>query len=184
MHSIVRMLKIFYFVFLLGALILARPSACMSEQNSNSIAETPQTSNADPAMNYREWYYTKYLVERANIELATYRWQRHASETLMWMVGAICLSGVLFSGYQLWTAARLPRSHHRPPSPADSTSKGNGSTETTLEFSIERFKITSSVVGLVVLAMSLAFFYLFVTNIYLIDSSPTSHQSEIIPKGG
>ena len=44
------------------------------------------------------------------------------------------------------------------------TSAGNG--ENSLEVSISGIKITSSVIGLVVLAMSFAFFYMYVLHVY------------------
>ena len=44
----------------------------------------------------------------------------------------------------------------------------NGTKETTFEFSAKGVKISSSVIGLIVLAMSFAFFYMYITHVYTI----------------
>lgn len=53
------------------------------------------------------------------------------------------------------------------------TGKSTASGETTLEVSTSGIKITSSVIGLVVLAMSFAFFYMYVLHVYELKVTPT-----------
>ena len=83
-------------------------------------------------------------------------WQARASEILIWVVVIVCLSGVVFSGYQLWRATA--------PTPSGATPTALG--ETTVEASWQNVRITSSVIGLVVLVISVAYLYLFLKEVY------------------
>lgn len=65
-------------------------------------------------------------------------WELFASNFSLWLVSLIVLAGVAFSGLQLWQAARL----------------GVPQAETQLEIAANKFRLTSSVVGIVVLGMS------------------------------
>ncbi len=55
-------------------------------------------------LGYLDYFYTDYARKRANIQLNTFIWQARASEILIWVVVVVCLSGVIFSGIQLWRA--------------------------------------------------------------------------------
>jgi ABC-type multidrug transport system fused ATPase/permease subunit len=90
-----------------------------------------------------------YLIRRS-----TFAQQFYAGTVLMWLVVSITLSGVLFAGIQLITSYKL-------------AVKGLGSHDAS-ELSIEqgRIALKTSVNGLVILAISLAFFLLFVRDVY------------------
>ena len=97
-------------------------------------------------------YDEQIALLRATAEL--YRWQNFASTVMMWTAVAVVLSGLLFAGYQLYYSVRLDRR-----------------TDGTLELSAQRLKLTSSVVGVVILAMSIAFVLIFVGKVYTITSA-------------
>ena len=79
------------------------------------------------------------------------------------MVVIVCLSGVLFSGYQLCKATA-------PAPVGGSVDKSNADPlATNVELSWQNVRMTSSVIGLVVLVISVAYLYLFLKEVYRID---------------
>jgi hypothetical protein len=103
---------------------------------------------------------------------APFVWQAKASEILIWVVVIVCLSGVVFSGYQLWRATS-------PKTFDGSTVKADGDPlATNVELSWQNVRVTSSVIGLVVLVISVAYLYLFLKEVYRIDtaSSPVAES--------
>ena len=118
---------------------------------------------------YTRKYY-EYLSKKADINVMQFQWQRTASERLLWLVVVVVLAGVVFSGYQLWRASKTNDL------PADST----------IEIAAQKIKITSSVVGVIVLAISIIFFYFFLIEVYRVkvidmESSEVKPPSSIIP---
>ena len=110
------------------------------------------------------FYYDEYARKLAQIQLDTFLWQARASEILVWLVVVICLSGIVFSGYQLLKATTLvPGAVEKGEVTKVSVSQP---LETTLELSTEQVRLTSSVIGLVVLIISLGYLYLFLNQVY------------------
>ena len=95
--------------------------------------------------------------------LAFYR-QDDANVIILWMVVALTASGVLLAAVQLYVSHRLSAN-------ARSVEAGENAS-TAHEFVIEKDKIIlrSSLAGLAILALSLAFFYIFVVHVYTITS--------------
>lgn len=100
---------------------------------------------------YQVQYYA-FLGHQTEVAIENFRWQQRASEVLMWTVLAVVFCGLAFSGYQLYHATRL--------------GKDAGANE--IEISADKVRITSSIVGLAVLFMSIAFLYLFLIEVYRI----------------
>jgi hypothetical protein len=133
-------------------------------------------------LGYLDYFYRDYARKRADIQLNTFVWQARASEILIWVVVIVCLSGVIFSGFQLWRATAPTPSAPKAPvtavavaSPAAQAGGGTASaapvegdapSETSLELSWQSVRITSSVIGLVVLVISVAYLYLFLKEVY------------------
>lgn len=105
---------------------------------------------------------------------AIFAWQRWASEVLLWVVVAVVLCGLAFSGYQLVVVMEMARQRlkRRQAVAADAGLAGNDNAgpnlESKLALSAERLEVTSSVVGVTVLVISIAFLYLFVREVYTI----------------
>lgn len=80
---------------------------------------------------------------------------------MLWMVVTITLAGVVMAGIQLWATYRL-------------TLAGKGALADGGEASFEqnRLVVRSSVVGVVILGLSLAFFTLYVLYVYRIEALP------------
>lgn len=93
------------------------------------------------------WYEYQNKLMQYNRSLLD--WQLFASEVLLWVVVAVAAAGVIYSGIQLFAAA--------------CTGRQRGST---FEISLHRVRITSSVVGIVVLTISFAFLIIFVQQVY------------------
>ena len=131
---------------------------------------------------YAEYFYGDYARKRAEVQLASFIWQAHASEILIWVVVIICLSGVLFSGYQLWratapgTGGSLPAAtlaagdlgDDAAPEPGTAAVPPAHPLAADVSLSLTNSRITSSVIGLVVLVISVAYLYLFLKEVYAV----------------
>jgi NADH:ubiquinone oxidoreductase subunit 3 (subunit A) len=106
------------------------------------------------------------------LETALLRQQQHVP-FLMWMVIAITISGVVLAGLQLVGSYRL-------------ASAGRANFEQGGEISIERNRmaLSTSVTGVLILVISLGFFYVFVKEVYLLkplDVKPPEKSSAPAP---
>lgn len=141
--------------------------AYVEGQNGSSGAEShlvpPEVQAAFDK--YQVQYYA-FLGQQIEVAIENFRWQQRASEVLMWTVLAVVFSGLGFSGYQLYHATRL----------------GKDPAASEIEVSTNKVRVTSSIVGLVVLFMSIAFLYLFLIEVYrikpvnLLQQSPSAQQ--------
>jgi len=97
-----------------------------------------------------------------------YDWEQRASDVMMWIVVAVVAAGVVFSGFQLYMAARLGQ-------------KADG----TFEVSATGMKVTSTIIGVLILAMSIAFMLIFVDKVYTIQTQiPPASISYPAAQGG
>lgn len=84
--------------------------------------------------------------------------QYYAEKVSLWMVVFVTVAGVFLSAFQLWTSYTIAKS---------TAGQGTDSHEVTLETG--RIIIKSSAIGLMVLFTSLAFFLVFVINVYKLE---------------
>jgi len=96
-----------------------------------------------------------------------YREQQATSSILTWLVVAITLSGIVLAGLQLMAGYKL----------ASLGKEGFGGHGADLGIEPSKISIKSSVTGLAMLAISLAFFMVFVTNFYKAGESRESPSS-------
>lgn len=111
---------------------------------------------------YFEAYYD-HLQRMNRVTEGKFLWQDRASEVTLWLVVFIVLAGVSLAVFQLWIA------FHR----------GGQITETSLELSASNFRVTSSVVGVIVLLISVAFLYLFLKEVYHVDMVDIQAGNEV-----
>jgi hypothetical protein len=97
---------------------------------------------------YRVAYY-KRLTTLGEHEIAVFAWQLKASGVMLWLVTSIAM--------QLWMGTRPRR-------------KMDQSVD--LEISLQRIRLQSSVIGISVLAISVAFFLIFVQTVYRVNVLP------------
>ncbi len=91
-------------------------------------------------------YYITSLKHRA----AIFGWQAFAAKVIFWTVIALVFSGLAFSGFQFYYAIRHDTA---------------GATQE-IELSLKVIKVKSQFLGVITLALSLAFFYLYVSSVY------------------
>ncbi|WP_162917222.1 hypothetical protein [Dongia deserti] len=124
---------------------------------------------------------------------AIYEWQRFASSVLLWVVVAVVAAGLCFSGYQLVVVMELarrravrelrtsrgaaPGAGGLEPAPASAPAAG-ADLGSQVGISAQSLQVTSSVVGVTVLVISIAFLYLFVREVYTIKPLTTTNTAE------
>jgi hypothetical protein len=89
--------------------------------------------------------------------------QQFETLVIMWMVVAITISGVILAGVQLAASYRLA-----------TIGKGDFDHKTEISVTEGRMSMTSSITGLLILTVSLAFFFVFVKFVYKLDLLQTS----------
>jgi hypothetical protein len=92
----------------------------------------------------------EYLTAIMDINLRAFEAQRLASFVILLLVVLVVVSGTGFAGFQLWK----------------SVSMAGVQSSSDLEVSASKVRLTSSVVGVVVLTISLVFLYIYANEIY------------------
>lgn len=100
--------------------------------------------------------YYQYRIDGYRHRQEVFRWQLLSSRVIFVMVIFLVLVGVYFSWLQFRTTMKGASPSGEPG-------------ETTFEASASGFKISSPVLGVIILAISLAFFYLYLVHVYPID---------------
>ncbi len=103
----------------------------------------------------------------SNIRRGMFIHQRYENNVILFMVVAITLAGVALAGLQLLTSYNLAATGH---------GAGDGPTELSLEQG--RLSIKSSVTGLIVLGVSLAFFVIYVAQVYAIKPTESGDRTQ------
>jgi hypothetical protein len=103
----------------------------------------------------------QYRLETLATGQRIYANQLFQNGVVMWMVVAITLSGVILAGIQLWATYKLAMA-------------GKGVIADGGEATVEhnRLVVRSSVVGVIILALSFAFFTVYVLYVYRITDLP------------
>lgn len=106
----------------------------------------------------------KYVQQIFDRNIRALRGQLQAYTVLLVLVSLVVVAGTAFSGYQLW--------------------KGSpGQNETDVEVSTSKLRITSSVIGLVVLVVSVVFLYIYIKEIYRVQMVyETGAQTSMLSK--
>jgi hypothetical protein len=142
-------------------------------------APDPVLENAEKSAKLRELQYAK---EKFDIAVDGYWEQRINSRVALVLLVLMVLAGIAFSAYQLWKSA-----HSVPIAPPSNGNAGaaprtrgagmkgqaaqapevttNATTASDLEISAGKIRITSTVIGVLVLIISLAFFYIYMKEL-------------------
>jgi hypothetical protein len=99
---------------------------------------------------YDRFYLEDFVIRREKLVR-----QELDERVILWLVVSITVAGVLLAGVQLYTSYRLVMSGRQ--SPDDSSE---------LTFQRDKLSLKSSIAGLVILALSLAFFVIYVWGVY------------------
>lgn len=131
---------------------LPSPEVIDNVQTANSTLPATECAYADAEVKseclaaVRENYL--YNVAALQHRRASFEWSLTASEIMFFMVLVMVLAGLVFAAIQFRSSA---------PTPTD------------LEISTTGLKVSSSVLGVVILAMSMAFFYVYTRYVYPIQ---------------
>jgi|SRR5271166_1663717 len=100
-------------------------------------------------------------LKELEVNQAAYSGQAQANPTILWMVVGITIAGVGLAALQLFASYLL-------------ATGGKGELGSATTFTAEAGKVTlqSSITGLVILVVSLAFFWLYVRDVYKITEHP------------
>jgi hypothetical protein len=138
--------------------ILLDQIKALQTANINTQADSidPDLRSAYLEAKKKEYEYVTKVME-LNIE--AFNAQRWSAYAILFLVVVVVISGISFSGFQLWK----------------SISVAGVQTTNELELSASKVRITSSVVGIIVLMISLAFLYIYTMQIYQIRILPPTN---------
>lgn len=113
-------------------------------------------------------YRTDVALRARNVAL--YEWQSSASDNMRILVWVVVLSGIAMAIYQLvivmqielWRARRANRRRGAAPEAEPAAAPAHQ-----LEIGLGKVQVTSSIAGIVVLVISIAFLYLYLTEVYV-----------------
>jgi len=94
-----------------------------------------------------------YTISSLHHRAQTFAWQLTSSKVIFWMVVGLVLAGVTFSAIQFGVALR----------------RKSDISEGEIALNLEGVKIRSQFLGVITLALSLAFFYLYLKTVYPIS---------------
>jgi hypothetical protein len=103
--------------------------------------------------------YYEYRVSGFKHRKEVFAWQLYSSKLIFWSVLLLVISGISFSGVQFYKSMRKTGSAG-PTEPESITE---------FEASAKGIKVSSPVLGVIILVISLAFFYLYLVYVYPIS---------------
>lgn len=118
----------------------------------------------------------EYDISKYKHRRNVFDWQYTSSIIIFWIVIIIVFVGLIFSGMQFYISIKRGSDEKEAKS-------GVGDSENVTEFeaSIKGIKVSSSVLGIIILVISLVFFYLYLVHVYPIkEVINAEHFEEII----
>jgi hypothetical protein len=128
--------------------------------SSEAALRIPGNVDPDVLKAYKEAQLKQYesLVQQADLINQSFYEQRIILRTSLFLVVLVVIAGVSFSAVQLWQGLGAV-----------------GALSNELEISASKVRLTSSVIGVVVLTISLAFFYVFVSGSLKVERASSSN---------
>ncbi len=115
--------------------------------DSSTVAEYKRAMSA----------YYQYRVFGYEHRKNVFAWQSFSTKVTFWVVLMLVFSGIIFSGIQFYKSIKQGFAE-------GGDLQGGSGTE--LELSTSGIKVTSPVLGVIILVISLAFFYLYLIHVY------------------
>jgi hypothetical protein len=152
------------------------PSACVDRIFGKLKDDTPAQDRLWTAVNFcQTLIVSQHESDQQQILADDFVFQRSENIILMWMVVVITIGGVFLAGLQLLASYSLAKAGH----------EAMGS-DTSIGITRSKIAVQSSVVGVIVLAISFAFFLVFVLYVYTfqetkgtLDSQPQQQPHQI-----
>ncbi|MDR8390597.1 hypothetical protein NC796_05570 [Aliifodinibius sp. S!AR15-10] len=126
-----------------------------------TLAQQQMLDDSTLAMYQNAMYaYYEYRVSGFAHRKNVFAWQLFSTKLIFWSVLILVFSGIAFSGIQFYKSIKLGPDEGAGPT---------GGTATEFEASAKGIKVTSPVLGVIILVISLAFFYLYLVYVYPIS---------------
>jgi hypothetical protein len=132
--------------------------AVRSLEDFDPFPEAPDPRKASPATTaaYQEALQAYFAYRKAGYEhrLGVFAWQSLSTKIIFFVVLLLVLAGIGFAAIQFHAGLH---------------GRGNGSApaeETEISLSLSELKVRSPVLGVIILTISLAFFYLYLVHVY------------------
>ena len=143
------------------AQIEAASAAAADHPEGNVEAPGSNTDKAQADYNREYWLYQRDVLNHSR---KVYAWQHISSIIIFFVVIFLVLVGVVFSWLQFKAAAYKGESE-------------------ALDASMQGVKITSSTLGVIILVLSMCFFYLYLRYVYPVNVNDASAPATEIHKG-
>lgn len=143
-------------------------SVVPEKDKNRHILETP---GSESLLNKEYEYEISAYKHRRKI----FDWQLTSSKILFWTVIIIVFIGLFFSGLQFYISLKR-QNEKQHPSLKNDHNRAEG--KTTFEATLKGVKVSSSVLGVIILVISLCFFYLYLVYVYPINEIVTKTQTE------
>jgi hypothetical protein len=129
---------------------------------TSTVALEPATATRYQESLRAQYEYQIYSYNHAE---RTFDWQYWSGKIIFWGVLLLVATGVFFSAAQFYLGLRQLAS--RTPETTDETKEPRADLATSeFEATLHGIKLKSSVLGLLILAMSMVFFYLYLSYVY------------------
>lgn len=117
-------------------------------------------------------YYAFGMQHRKN----TFEWNLLSSKITFWVVVTLVFAGILFAALQFYKSMRgrpaiAATGTGMPPEKVVTVAEGDTTLSTELEANIKGIKVSSPVLGVIILIISLLFFYLYLVYVYPIQET-------------
>ena len=114
--------------------------------------------------------YYEYRVDGFRHRRGVFAWQLASSKVIFVVVVLLVLSGVYFSGVQFHTTLRAMKLAAEARAGGDAAAgPGPDALGGEIEAGLDRFKVRSPVLGVIILALSFLFFYLYIVHVHPIQ---------------
>ncbi|WP_394970357.1 hypothetical protein [uncultured Croceitalea sp.] len=136
------------------------------------LSEISRLKNEISKELYFEKQYSNYFTDNLNHRRRTFNWQLLSGKLIFVAVIIIVLCGLVFSGIQFYQSIKQVNSilkivDSENLQKLDTVTKAD---KTEIELSLTNgIKINSSIIGLIILSLSIAFFYLYIAHVYPIN---------------
>ena len=144
----------------------AAPAASTGQPQASSSADLDPATQAEQQKALRAKF--DYQAYRYFHTKRTFDFQYWSGKIIFWVVLLIVFSGLVLSALQFYVGLRHPL-ETRLKGDAGATAPDDASVSE-FEVSLQRIKLKSSVLGLLILAFSLVFFYLYLKYVYPITN--------------
>lgn len=117
----------------------------------------PSTEHAHQEALRTTYEYQTFSYKHA---MRSFDWQYTSGKVIFWLIVLLVLAGLLFAGVQFYMGYKHPLEG----------GDGEQTSDSELEATLQGIKLKSSVLGLLILTLSMAFFYMYLKFVYPITN--------------